>query len=491
MQQSHRQHILTSTTSSAQGQTQKLYILLLSPLTSGLKLYIDSSLPSTDYLVFSSIDSPPSPSTLHPLFPLHEPPPSPSTHNYQSTRLRPQNSRTTNHKHPIMTSIMSSIMKEYLAPIYASEVPPCLVRDVMLSLFHNIGAIFLLFTLINWILDSIFGVILSSRWVRRRSRSIRRDIGPICTLGVLALEFIGEVVILAFKVIFFTVTMAKDTISSILVSIAATIKDVLEIFIAIMTVITNEEDTDDGRQKEEKKEKEKTSHTSASSSVWTRGRAERLRVETSLYDDSNRNWSNEHGNLSSPESSPVARSVRHIPSVRICRPSPNRVKPVAVSGILNLSAPSERLTYEEYMEWCSVRGIRRGGFGAGGPGTASVSGSSSSGINTPSTSSSSSNPFDTPSASSSSSGGIRTPSATSSSSSSSICTPTSTRSRTSGSTSSRDNLTPTSSSGSQSTVIHTPTSTRTSGFGDSSRPGTPDSASSSGSDSTVIRTPSP
>jgi hypothetical protein len=79
MQQSHRQHILTSTTSSAQEQTQKLYILLLSLLTSGLKLHIDSSLISTDYLVFSPIDSPPSPSTLQPLLPLHEPPPFPTT----------------------------------------------------------------------------------------------------------------------------------------------------------------------------------------------------------------------------------------------------------------------------------------------------------------------------------------------------------------------------------------------------------------------------
>jgi hypothetical protein len=376
----------------------------------------------------------------------------------------------------------------------------------MLSLFHNIAAIFLLFTVVNWVLDRMLYSVLISRWLRTRSRRIRRS--PADALEV-AGEVVSEVVVLVFTLVgqiavlalgiasgggIYMATNVKDVITEVLVYIATNVKAAMEMIIYVMAPDNEEEDARQRCRTTLADVERNERHTPAVVKTERRagGRAERLRVETSLEDDPNRNWSNEHGNLSSPESSPVARSVRHTPSIRVCRPSPNRVHPVAASGSSDTSAPSERLTYEEYMEWCSVRGIRRGSFGAGGLESAStsVSGSLSGGINTPSASSSSLNPFNTPAASSSSSGGIRTPSA-SSSSSGGIRTPTSTRSPTSGSTSCRGALTPTSSSGSQSTVIHTPTSTRTTNSGDSSRPGTPDSTSSSGSDSTVIRTPSP
>jgi hypothetical protein len=291
---------------------------------------------------------------------------------------------------------------------------------------------------------------------------------------ILVLTLVGQIAVLAVGVAsggaICMATNVKDVITEVLVYIATNVKAAMEM---ILYVVAPDGEEEDARQRcrttlADVERNERRTSTVVKTERKTAARVDRLRVETSLEDDSNRNWSNEHGNLS-PESSPVARSVRRTPSIRVYRPSPSRVNPVAAS------VPSERLTYEEYMERCAVRGIRISG--ADGVYTGSVPAPDSGVIHTPSAGSSSLDPFDTPSAGSSSSGGIRTPS--------------STRSPTSEITSCRGTLTPTSSSGSQSTVIHTPTSTRTTNSGDSSRPGTPDSSSSSGSDSTVIRTPSP
>jgi hypothetical protein len=292
---------------------------------------------------------------------------------------------------------------------------------------------------------------------------------------ILVLTLVGQIAVLAVGVAsggaICMATNVKDVITEVLVYIATNVKAAMEM---ILYVVAPDGEEEDARQRcrttiADVVRNERRTSTVVKTERKTAARVDRLRVETSLEDDSNRNWSNEHGNLSSPESSPVARSVRHTPSIRVCRPSPNRVNTVAAS------VPSERFTYEEYMEWCAVRGIRISG--ADGLYTGSVPAPVSGVIHTPSAGSSSLNPFDTPAASSSSSGGIRTPSSTSN-----------TDSR---STSYSGTLTPTSSSGSRSTVIHTPTSTRSLDSGDSSRPGTPDSSSSSGSDSTIIRTPSP
>jgi hypothetical protein len=311
---------------------------------------------------------------------------------------------------------------------------------------------------------------------------------------ILVLTLVGQIAVLAVGVAsggaICMATNVKDVITEVLVYIATNVKAAMEM---ILYVVAPDGEEEDARQRcrttlADVERNERRTSTVVKTERKTAARVDRLRVETSLEDDSNRNWSNEHGNLS-PESSPVARSVRRTPSIRVCRSSSNRVKPVAVSGPLDTSGPPEHLTLKEYMEWCAVRGIRISE--ADGLYTGSVPAPESGIIHTPSASSSSSNPFDTPAASSSSSGGIHTPSTSSSSSSSGIRTPTSTRSPDSGSTSCRGTLTPTSSSGSRSTVIHTPTSTRTPDSGDSSRPGTPDSSSSSGLDSTIVRTPSP
>jgi hypothetical protein len=404
-------------------------------------------------------------------------------------------------------------MKEYLASIYVSEIPPCLVRNVMMSLFHNIAAVFLLFKIINWIVDFILG----SRWLRRVAR---QAFGVFCEVVVLACTFVCEVILLASDVVDFVASNIEAGMKGVLVFIARSVKFAIEMILEVMAPDDEEEDAGQRIRTTIADVERNTRYSSAVVETRRRakGRAERLRVETSLEDDPNRNWSNEHGNLS-PGSSPSTRSTRSTrhtgptPSARSTGPNRQHLgTPVTLAGIgpsgLASSSTSAKpstafttsfsgiigsdvrdalrvpgsthyyfpgrspspghLSYEEYMEWCSVRGIRRGGFGDGGSGTASVSTAESAGIHTPSANSSSLNPFDAPAASSSSSDGICTPS-------SSSCSP--------------NAITTPSASSASTAFVHTPASTRTLDSGDSSRPGTPDSASSSASESTVIHTP--
>jgi hypothetical protein len=326
---------------------------------------------------------------------------------------------------------------------------------------------------------------LNSRWIRRAAR---QALGVFCEVVVPACRFVCEVILLVSDVVDFVASNIEAGMKGMLVSIATNVKFAMEMILEVMAPDDEDEEAEQ-RCRTTIADVERNSRYS-SAVVETRrrakGRAERLRVETSLEDDPNRNWSNEHGNLS-PESSP------HTRSFRVLQPPYRRVRDLVASGhasssysakpstasksdasdvkdVLSVprSATFERtwscspkwsdstfsggiltpletrpMTDEEYMAWCSVGGIIRGGFGAGLDST-SVSTPGLKVVHTPTASSSSSEAIDTPSSSASSRGGV-----------------------------------------------NTPASTRTPDSEDSSRPDTPDSTSSSGSESTVIRTPSP
>jgi hypothetical protein len=414
-------------------------------------------------------------------------------------------------------------MKAYIT--IPSRRPTSLVEHVMVMLFHDIAAIFLTFVIFNWIFNFIWFRILGSRRFRRWSRRLRRlRRRPVSKLGVVCAR-IGLVSISILEGLVYVLARAQDVLRILAFYIARGNLIVIDFCLAFDCVDIEGEGAQDVKKTKKKEIKEEASHGSAvveatvktavdsspkpalksalKPAIKTRSRTARLRVETSLEDNPNRNWSNEHGNLS-PGSSPTARSTSSTHTVRPARitdptrplrcerPNSSRMKDLTGPGPSGLSSPSsssaayksensqttfsdlkfDRTAYEEYSRTRASLEIRRAVFAA------SVSTSGGRAVHTPSTSPSSDGGVNTPSTSSSS-GGVHTPSSTRSpdsevSSSIGVLTPTST--------------TP---SGSEAMAIHTPPSIGSSDFGDSSRPGTPDSVSSSDSDETVIHTPSP
>jgi hypothetical protein len=417
-------------------------------------------------------------------------------------------------------------MKAYLTT--PSRRPTCLVEHVMVMLFHDIAAIFLTFVILNWIFNFIWFRILGSRQIRRWSRRLRRlRRRPVSKLGIVCAR-VGLVSISILEGLVYVLAKAQDVLRILAFYIARGNLIVIDFCISFDRVDIEVEDAGNVKKTEKEEVKEETSHSSAvvetavkstakpslkvtfkspskpagKSAFKTRSRAAGISLETGLEDNPNRNWSNEHGNLSSG-STPTARSTSSTHTVRPARitdptrplrcerPNSSRMKNLAGPGPSDLSSSSsasaayksensqttfselkfDRTAYEEYLRTRAPLEFRRAVFAA------SVSSAGGRVVRTPSTSPSSDGGVNTPSTSSSS-GGVHTPS--------------STRSPDSEDSSSRGVLTPTSTpSESEVMAIYTPPSIGSSDFGDSSRPGTPDSASPSDSDETVIRTPSP
>jgi hypothetical protein len=413
-------------------------------------------------------------------------------------------------------------MKTYL--IISSRKPTCIVEHVMVMLFHDIAAIFLTFTILNWIFDFIWYRILGSRWICRWSRRLRRR--PVSKLGIVCAR-IGLVSLRILEGLIYVLAKAQDVLRVLAFYIARGNLIVVDFCLAFDCVDIEDEGAEDVKKIKKKEVKKEASHSSAvveaavktavesspksalKPAIETRSRIARLRVGTSLEDNPNRNWSNEHGNLS-PGSSPAARSTSSTHTVRPARitdftrplrcerPNFSRMNDIAGPGPSGLSSSSsssavcksegsgttlsepkfDRTAYEEYLTR-RVTFFRRAVRGPYSSDATSVSTPGERIVRTPSTSSSSIGNIDTPIASSSSSESVHTPSPI--------------RSSDSGDSSGRGVMTPTSTSPPELEVmiIDTPPSTSSINSGDSSRPSTPDSASSSDSDETVIRTPSP
>jgi hypothetical protein len=435
-----------------------------------------------------------------------------------------------------------------------SRKPACLVEHVMVMLFHDIAAIFLTFTIVSWITDRMLAF-LNSRRVRRQGRRIRRNLvyifGIVCGRVALA-------IIKGLKIFGYVLAKVQDALRGLVLYVAEGNLVVVKLCLAVGDMDVEVGDEDYGKKTKKEEVKEGASHSSAvveaavkpalkvtfkpalkptvKPTIKTRSTA-RLRVETSLEDNPNRNWSNEHGNLSpqrlrvktslednsnrnwsnehgnlSPGSSPTARSTSSIHTVRPIhcaadltrplrceRPDSSRMKSLARPGpsgsssliprsVLYMPKGSERTSseppimssaYREYWRTRAHLDYRGALLGPYPSDAASVSTFGESVVRTPSTSTSSDGGIDTPCASSNSSGGVHTPSPT--------------RSSDSGDSLGRGVQAPTSTSSPESevTAIHTPPSAGSPDSGDSSRPSTPDSASPSDSNETVIRTPSP
>jgi hypothetical protein len=418
-------------------------------------------------------------------------------------------------------------MKAYIT--IPSRRPTCLVEHVMVMLFHDIAAIFLTFVILNWIFNFIWFRILGSRQIRRWSRRLRRlRRRPVSKLGIVCAR-VGLVSISILEGLVYVLARAQDVLRILAFYIARGNLIVIDFCISFDRVDIEGEGAEDVKETKKKEVKGEARHSSAfveaavkstakpslkvtfespskpavKSGFKTRSRAAEIHLKTSLEDNPDRNWSNEHGNLS-PGSSPTAHSTSSTHTVRPTRiadptrplrcerPNSSRMKHLTGPSPSGLSSPSsasaaykpdcsettfsdlkfDHTAYEEYSRTRASLEFRRAVFAA------SVSSAGGRAVRTPSTSPSSDGDVNTPSTSSSS-GGVHTPSST--------CIPES------GSSSSRGVLTSMSTSSSESEVmaIHTPPSTDSPGSEDSSRSGTPDSVSPSDSDETVIRTPSP
>jgi hypothetical protein len=206
--------------------------------------------------------------TLYPTTPCHEP---------HLSRPRPTNSNDSRSPIPLTSTMTSTIKKHLTLPTDATST--CIVQHVFMSLFHDIAATFLLFTIINWVLDRVLNFFgprwVRQVWVRVKIRQIRMGVGLM----------LGSV---------------RDAMRDILVYIA---KSILIFFEGA--------DTEPGKMDKKKtmvKEIKKETHHYSTGSR-SDGRAAGSKLKISLEDDSNRNWSNEHGNLS-PDFSPPIRSTQ-------------------------------------------------------------------------------------------------------------------------------------------------------------------------------------
>ena len=300
----------------------------------------------------------------------------------------------------------------------------------------------------------------STHWARKtilqgKERMCKRSMGEVVGLITWSLGgpardmlkcpavFIGMTVIEAERRLIVNVAISiREAVKKLTVYMAEFIKDAAEVLKELHDVGSITEDNQvwtlkkresarrDMAKKELEKKEAENETSRPSTAIKTNSKVDgktyasvaAAYLKTDLENDSNRNWSNEHGNLS-PKSSP-SRRLTQIYDSDLLYPSPfvevshsgPKSPPSSGSGstIHTPTSTTSPSTGEIYTPNASDMASASSSEGGQTPSASSSSSSSSSGgIKTPSESSASSDPVNMPSASGSPSGGVRTPPSTS------------------------------------------------------------------------------